>query len=165
MTNDKQRVDFPVGENVRHADKRGTPRGRLVELLQIGDETNLVATIKPTNATNKDVVWTSSNTKVATISEKGIIEALKVGETTITVETKDGEYKATCKITVSEKTNKDDDIYTEKEPGKLDEGKESTVVDRDIPKAGLPTIMIVFVIFGIGVFLIYKKYKTFEDIK
>ena len=29
----KQRVDFPTGENVRE-DKRGTPRGRLVELLQ-----------------------------------------------------------------------------------------------------------------------------------
>ena len=32
MTNDKQRVDFPVGENVRE-DKRGTPRGRLAELI------------------------------------------------------------------------------------------------------------------------------------
>jgi hypothetical protein len=32
MTNDKQRVDFPVGENVRE-DKRGTPRERLVALI------------------------------------------------------------------------------------------------------------------------------------
>ena len=37
MTNDKQRVDFPDGENVRE-DKRGTPRGRLVELLQEADK-------------------------------------------------------------------------------------------------------------------------------
>ncbi len=133
--------------------------------MQVSEKTNLVATIKPTNATNKEVVWTSSNTDVATISENGIIEALKTGKTTITVTTKDGNYKATCKITVSEKTNNDDDIYAEKEPGKIEEGKDTTIIDGNIPNAGLQTLMMVLIIVAIIVFVTYKKYKTFEDIK
>jgi len=133
--------------------------------MQVGEKTNLVATIKPLNATNKEVLWTSSDENVATISEKGIIEALKVGTTTIIVATKDGNHKATCQITVSEKTNTDDDIYTEKEHGKMEEGKDTTIVKGEIPKAGAQTLMIVFIIVAIIVFVTYKKYKTFEDIK
>ena len=65
------------------------------------DETyTLKATVKPSNATNKDVVWSSSNKKVAKVNSKGKITALKSGTATITAVTKDGGYSAKCVVTV-----------------------------------------------------------------
>ena len=62
----------------------------------------LNATIKPSNATNQNLVWTSSNTKVATVTKNGKVTAKATGTATITAKTKDGsKIVATCKITVS----------------------------------------------------------------
>ncbi len=60
----------------------------------------LKAEVLPSNATNKKVTWSSSNKSVATVSKSGKITAKKPGTTTITVKTKSGGYKATCKVTV-----------------------------------------------------------------
>ncbi len=61
----------------------------------------LKASITPTNATNKDVVWKSSNTKVATVDKKGKVTVLKTGSVTITCTAADGsKVKATCKIVI-----------------------------------------------------------------
>ena len=65
-----------------------------------GDTEKLTATISPSNATNKDVTWTSSNTKVATVDASGNVKAIATGSATITVTTKDGSKKATCNVTV-----------------------------------------------------------------
>ena len=62
----------------------------------------LIATINPIDATNKSVVWSSSNELVATVSQDGLVEALSVGTTTITVKALDGSnVEATCEITVT----------------------------------------------------------------
>ncbi len=68
--------------------------------LRVGKSFTLKATVKPSNATNKKVTWKSSNTKVARVSRSGKVTAVKKGTATITVTTKDGKYKATCKIKV-----------------------------------------------------------------
>ena len=135
--------------------------------MQVGEKINLVATIQPLDATEKDVIWSSSNEQVAKISENGIIEALKEGTTTITVKTKDGSFTATCEITVVTKTNSDDDIYTEneKQPGKIEQAGDSTTAKGEIPNAGAKTIITVVVMSIIIAICIYKKYKTFNDIK
>lgn len=44
--------------------------------------------------------WSSNKTSVASVNSKGKVTAKKAGTATITVKTKDGKYKATCKITV-----------------------------------------------------------------
>lgn len=67
----------------------------------IGKTTKLTATVKPSSASNKDVAWTSSNKSVATVNSKGVVTGKKAGTVTITVTTKDGSYKDTCKVTVS----------------------------------------------------------------
>ena len=59
----------------------------------------ITANVSPSNATNKEVVWTSSNTKVATVSN-GTVTANAAGTVTITATTKDGGKKATCTVTV-----------------------------------------------------------------
>lgn len=70
--------------------------------LAEGDERTLTATVFPNNATNKNVVWKSGNTKVATV-KNGVIKAVGVGTTKITVTTADGAISATCNVTVSKK--------------------------------------------------------------
>ena len=67
--------------------------------LVIGTTETLIKNISPSNATNQDVTWHSSNSDVATINSSGQITAKKVGSTTITVTTSNG-YRTTCKVTV-----------------------------------------------------------------
>lgn len=64
-----------------------------------GDEVTLTATISPENATNKNVSWSSSNTSIATV-DNGKVTALGEGNTTIMVKTEDGNWGATCDISV-----------------------------------------------------------------
>ena len=68
----------------------------LVRLTQ-GKTYNLIATIAPSNATDKTVTWESSNTNVATV-ENGKITAVGVGSATITA--KSGNVQAVCTVRV-----------------------------------------------------------------
>ena len=68
--------------------------------LPVGGSKRLSATITPSNATNKDVTWSSDNTSVAAVNASGLITAKGEGTATVTVRTGDGGYTATCKITV-----------------------------------------------------------------
>lgn len=66
--------------------------------LAEGKTVTLAATVTPADTTDA-VVWTSSNTKVATVSADGVVTAVKEGTAVITATA--GNVKATCKITVS----------------------------------------------------------------
>ena len=59
----------------------------------------LTPTVSPSNATNKNVTWTTSNSSVATVSN-GVVTGKSAGTATITVKTVDGNKTATCSITV-----------------------------------------------------------------
>jgi len=63
--------------------------------------TTLSPTFIPSNATNRNVSWTSSNTSVATVNSAGLITGVAQGTSTITVTTQDGGFKATCVVTVT----------------------------------------------------------------
>ena len=67
--------------------------------IEIEDTATLGYVITPQNATNQNVTWTSSDETVATVNN-GVISALKLGTSTITVTTVDGGFKATCVVTV-----------------------------------------------------------------
>lgn len=68
--------------------------------LDVGQKGQLSKTISPANATNQNVVWTSSNTAVATVSSTGLVTAVAVGSSTVTVATTDGNKTAQATITV-----------------------------------------------------------------
>ncbi len=71
--------------------------------VNIGESIKLTASIKPKDATNKEVSWTSSNPSIATVDKNGNVKGIKSGKVTITVTTVDGEKKATISIEVKEK--------------------------------------------------------------
>ena len=68
--------------------------------IKVGGIAAITATVKPDNATNKNVTWSSSNTAVATVSESGVITGKSEGTATITATTVDGNYTAEATITV-----------------------------------------------------------------
>ena len=78
------------------------------EELKIGDTVTLVATITPSNATNKNVTWSSDNTNVATVNN-GVVRAVGEGKANITVTTVDGNKTAVCEITVLPKEEPEPD--------------------------------------------------------
>jgi uncharacterized protein YjdB len=75
--------------------------------IQVGNAEQLSATVLPIDATNKAVIWSSSNASVASVSTSGLVTAVSVGSATITVTTSDGGYSANVDISV------EDHIYPE----------------------------------------------------
>lgn len=81
--------------------------------INVGATRQLTATVLPSNATNKAVSWSSSNTSIATVSSSGLVTGMAAGTATITVTTQDGNKTATCTITVTTPTSTVYNIYTE----------------------------------------------------
>ncbi|MCG8311252.1 MAG: Ig-like domain-containing protein [Cytophagales bacterium] len=67
--------------------------------LAKGETSDLAETVSPSNATDRSVSWSSSNTAVATVNSNGLIRAVTEGSTTITVTTTNG-FTATCTVMV-----------------------------------------------------------------
>ena len=68
--------------------------------VNVGSTTNLSATVAPSDATNKNVIWTSSAPGVATVSG-GVVTGVSAGSATITATTADGGKTSTSSITVN----------------------------------------------------------------
>lgn len=68
--------------------------------MDIGDLSQFVVTIAPENATNKNVMWSSSDESIAIVDENGLVTALSEGDVTITVTSQDGNYSAISNVQV-----------------------------------------------------------------
>ncbi len=69
-----------------------------------GSTIALAATVLPSDATNRSMTWSSSDTSVATVSAGGVATGVSAGSATITVTTADGGYQATSAVTVTGST-------------------------------------------------------------
>ena len=94
--------------------------------LAEGDELTLTATVKPDNATNKNVKWETSDASVATVTN-GKVTAVKAGKATIKVTTVDGSKTATCEVTVNAKVYAVTGVTLDKTACELTEGDELTL--------------------------------------
>ncbi len=81
------------------------------ETIKVGKTVTLVPTVNPSNATNKNVTWTSSNTSIATVSG-GTVTGVAAGTATITVKTVDGSKTATCTVVVQEASAGGEETFT-----------------------------------------------------
>lgn len=68
--------------------------------LEVDETEILMASFEPTNATDVELIWSSSDTKIATVDQKGIIKAISEGFVNVIVKTNDGKVSQTAKITV-----------------------------------------------------------------
>ena len=88
--------------------------------IEEGNSIELVATISPENAENKDVEWVSSDPSVASVSSSGVVDAKSVGEVEITVLAECG-VKAICMVHVINKTGiEDTEMVAAQEVGRYD---------------------------------------------
>jgi len=96
-----------------------------VTITEIGKTVQLTHTIIPADATNPTVEFTSSNKDVATVNKStGLVTAVGVGTTIITVTTSDGAHTATCEVTVYIPIT---DVSLDIEEQDLDVGEELTL--------------------------------------
>ena len=69
--------------------------------IKTNEDLQLNAVITPDDATFKNLIWTSSNPEIATVSGTGVVHGVVPGETIITAMAVDGtNLKASCKVTV-----------------------------------------------------------------
>ena len=68
-------------------------------VLDAGEAERLTVTFQPSNATDRDITWSSSNTSIATVSSGGTVTGRKEGTVTITAKSSNGKT-ATCRVTV-----------------------------------------------------------------
>lgn len=81
----------------------------------VGDVKSLVATITPDDATNKKVMWTTSNSAVITVDENGVVTAVGAGNAIVYAITEDGTKMAQCIVVVIDNTCSHTTTRTERE--------------------------------------------------
>jgi len=69
--------------------------------VPVGGTARLTATVTPSNASNKKVTWSSDNTGIAKVDNSGLVTGVSKGSTKIWVKTVDGNYSASCDVTVT----------------------------------------------------------------
>ena len=69
-------------------------------MVNLNNTYQLSASISPLNSYNKNLVWESSDSSVASVDSNGLVTANKAGSAVITVSSVDGGFSDTCNVTV-----------------------------------------------------------------
>ena len=93
-------VTWAGGQPVEPVAVTGVTLNQTTGEVEIGQTLTLIATIAPANATNKKVTWSSDNEAIATVAN-GVVTGVAEGSANITVKTEDGEFTASCAVTVN----------------------------------------------------------------
>lgn len=103
---DDETICASIGVEVRIPVKTLTIEPKKAELYIGGTEeqakTALNCTIAPEDASDRQAVWSSSDEKIATVDQNGVVTAVAKGSTVITATDLTGTKKATCKVTVAQ---------------------------------------------------------------
>ena len=83
--------------------------------IKVNEKAQLTAIIEPQNADNKNMIWSSSNSRIVDVNNSGMVTGLAEGTSTITVTTEDGGKTARCEVIVTE--NSQVDPTPDPEPG------------------------------------------------
>lgn len=68
--------------------------------VMLGDTARLKVYFEPEEATNQNVIWSSSDSNVATVDGSGRVAGVALGSATITATSEDGGFTAKCEVTV-----------------------------------------------------------------
>ncbi len=69
--------------------------------LPVGSSSQISAKVEPENATNRELIWESSNPSVATVDDNGVVKGIAPGTTVVTVKTKDGTVVGQVVVTIT----------------------------------------------------------------
>lgn len=127
-----------------------------VENMEVGDNEKLTAIITPSNATDKNITWKSSDESIATIDSTGEVIAKKSGTVDITATTSNGKSN-TITINIKEPINVQKNYTTNSLMEKND-----TVANDVVEKSALGGI-VTLAILGGGGYWGYKKYKNKKE--
>ncbi len=83
--------------------------------MMVGEVKTLIATITPTDATNKNVMWTVSSSSVVTVDDNGVITAIGDGNAIVYAVTEDGAKMAQCIVVVIDNECEHTTTRTERE--------------------------------------------------
>ena len=98
----EKEIEVEVQEKTQEVLPTGVSIKEKTIMLEPNKEKVINATVSPSNAENKSLVWTSNNEKVAIVDSKGKVTTIKEGSAIITAKTINGKI-ATIKIMVAEK--------------------------------------------------------------
>jgi len=123
--------------------------------LTVDDTLQLIATFVPLYDTDDTtLIYTSSNSKIAAVDQSGRITALKAGNVTITVKNAEGDFTATCTVTVNAKApviNPDAGITLNKTELALKTGDTFQLIATYIPEFETDNTMLIYSASGSAV--------------
>ncbi len=134
--------------------------------ISVAGTLNLTAEVTPTNATNKEVYWSVSNTRLASINQSGILTGLKEGEVIVTASAKDGgNIKATKTIKIIDINKEEGNGETIVNPPANEPNQSTTEAEN--PKTGisnLTAVLLSCLFISTTLFIISKKHNVFKKI-
>lgn len=95
------------GENSQEEDNKKVLVSKIIldketQQVEIGKTVTVPVTIQPNNATNKNIIWSSSDDSIATVDENGVVTGVKAGTITVTATAADGSgISSTYNVTVN----------------------------------------------------------------
>lgn len=109
--------------------------------IKVGGTATITATVKPNNATNKNVTWSSSDIDVATVSN-GVVTGKSEGTATITATTVDGNYTAEATITVKKDIEDTEGPIISSVKGEKDSDGKYKVIIKVTDESGIEKILV-----------------------
>ena len=139
----------------------------MVEKITINGKTEAVAggylvldaTVTPKDATNKVLTWSSSDIKVATVDQEGIVKAVNEGTATITAEATDGsKVKGTINIKVIGK--KVEQISNDIK----DDTNNDTEKSPETGLTSITTALLITMLLSVIAYVVFKKKNLFKRV-
>ncbi|MBE5871210.1 MAG: hypothetical protein E7294_08125 [Lachnospiraceae bacterium] len=137
-TSSDQRIRRNLRLTVAPVSVKGVSLTQTKLTLEKGEQAGLTAIITPANAADKTIFWKSGDEKLVTVSDNslmsgtGLVTALEVGKTVVTVRTKDGDHTASCEVTVKPVSVKG--IRLDQKTLSLEAGEEAAVTAQALPQ-------------------------------
>lgn len=150
----KSTTSTSTGTSVKTIEVKEIEIITIVDEMEKGDTKYLFTSITPDNATNKEVIWKSSDESIATVDSNGKVTAIKPGKVNITVQTSNGKTD-TVEVNVIEKSVNTNTIST------TNIQKSNTINESNNEEDDFSLVVVIITVGILGVcgYLIYKENK------